>query len=1001
MKLIAWTSIEDKKKLLKKFDPKNSFWIVSDIKSHAFVLEHIQKNKTGQHQLDITKPQYGEQSVWRAPDFWKKSLLIARPKITVLPRALLIFIYQEWAKNRTLEWQRGWETGSVLCRYMEMVAHLLEHPLKENLIAEWQSEKKGTKHLSKWQSLSQEFWEHLNPRVEEKITIEESWVSAFLIDKFPYSHFKLNQIVFDLGFEIDQIEAELITQIANKIPTKVLVPSHLNQTTSKILSPAKQAQTSKNIFQKSNPVGNNKVPLSYKTFVQQGFPFISAPKKNQDPPLIKIKKWTTPLAEVKDISSYVGGLLQKGVPANKISVIAPQIEDYWIFLKSHFEKENIPVNKSETSQLISFYESQLWLSTMWTHLSVIQYENMEALFAKQNPYQNFSQLKSEFYNVQEKEHYPPHLYKKHLQKDKNQVIKASEFVKWALALLPEKNLTNSIDENPSSTLDLLKKSLNHFTPSKTNLSQTGLEKGGALEAFSSYQENSDRDFSNKISLPYASWLKLLERFLKFKEITIKKEEGSGINCLSFNALSYLESDFVYIAGLSEQSLKTGPLAILSSSEADFLTQSLGFFVKCEPLDKMEQLISHFIKQNHQELVLSFATSNFEGLPLSPSFFWLKKAKEQNFDIKPFSRPQETKWDKQQQEIKIDTPHKTKRSVLNINPDRLFLIKQAIKEDQGKKERPAFLKNSINKLTVSLLEDYTDCPFIFLVKKHFGLWDGTDKNMDISPLEKGILIHKLFEIIILKLKKEEEITKNQLSEIIEQLWTEQNQAQTPQNSKEADTKNRTTLHPLIWEKEKARLLKKALRFLEKEKANKVLFKNFEPLACEKKYNCYWDLTTKSLAKTGDIAFEGKIDRIDSNQKAYHVIDYKGQLKVGSAISSWLAKERFQMAVYAQVVQQGLADLPALPVLSALYLSYKDFKAQGMALKQPAYIQLLGGPKKKSLIPEEKKQALFQEVNQQIQKVILNMQGGHFSAKPKVKKLCETCRWQKMCRAPHLN
>ena len=634
MNLISYTSVIDKKKLLQSFDSSNSLWIVSDIKSRDFVREHIRKHKKAKGSQNLKK----ERSVQRAQDFWRKSLSLARPEITVVSRSFLIFIYQEWARHRPLKWQRGIETATILCQYMEMTAHLLEHPLQKSLIEEWQSEKGGP-NLSKWQNLAGEFWSYLNQPSHELTSrkptnctiktqkiIEESWVSAFLIDHFPnlkptgnekssalgglstykeeMKHKDTNQnsikeVVFDLGFEMDAVEAELIKQIANKIPTKVLIPSHQ---------------------------GKKEPPINYKTFYSQGATFVPLAKNALKPTKIQIKKWATPLAEVKDISAYVSELLRQGVSAHKISVVAPHIEDYWIFLKSHFKKENISINKRETVSLVGFYETQLWLSAMWTHLSVIQYENMEALLAQKNPYQNFSRLKSHFYNVKEKEHWPSALYTNHLLRDKNQAVSIKEFIKWALALLLETkrsiSTTNERDFEKKpltpSPIALLKKNLDHFA------------KQMSVTPFSEI-------------LPYSSWIKLLEIFLRLKESLIKKEESGGLNCLSFNALSYLEVDFVYVAGLSEQNLKTGTSSLLSFSESDFLSQSLGFFLKYEPVDKMEQVISHFIDQDKKEVVLSFSNSDFEGVALNPSFLWLKKAKEQGFNIQQFSSPQDTFW----------------------------------------------------------------------------------------------------------------------------------------------------------------------------------------------------------------------------------------------------------------------------------------------------------------------------------------------------------------------
>ena len=110
----------------------------------------------------------------------------------------------------------------------------------------------------------------------------------------------------------------------------------------------------------------------------------------------------------------------------------------------------------------------------------------------------------------------------------------------------------------------------------------------------------------------------------------------------------------------------------------------------------------------------------------------------------------------------------------------------------------------------------------------------------------------------------------------------------------------------------------------------------------------------------------------------------------------------MAFYTQVLEAGLAGLPPLPVKSALYLSYKNFNCQGLAMKESAYVQLLGGPRKRSLIAEkEKKNVILQRVNTKANQFILSIHNGRFQAQPKTKSLCEKCRWRKICRAPHLN
>ena len=913
MELIKIFKITDKKMILQDFNPDNSLWITSDIKSQLFILNQIQKNKF----INST-------CIMRATDFWSYLLSIVHPEKHIISRAFLTLIYHEWAKFRKQKWEKNRETGAILCQYMEALAHLLQHPLKDNLIEEWKTSKTNKKDLywTKWYGLTSDFWHYL----DQKKIIESSWAGTFLLEKIPFEHIEFKEIIFDLGFEIDRVEAELIRQISTKIKTKVLVPlcrndNHQNYVSSiyKLLNQKKTSLAGKETY--TTPLG------------------------------IKIKKFVTPLAEVKDISSQITTALHKGIKPDKISVLAPHIEDYWTCLKSYFNREKIPVNKRETVSLCSFPVTQLWLAKMWTHLCVIKYENLETIYTYQNQYINFSQLKSDFYNIKKIEDWPAGVYIKDQLKNKDELITSAEFTKWASELLPpiEKNRT---------AYQYIKECLNDFLQSTK--------------------------YIKDLQLQWQSWLNLLEFFLKNKEIEIYEGDPNGINCLSFNAIGWMESDFIYIAGLSEQNMKTDRHNVISSLEACSILENLGFFIKNKPVDKLEQIISYFIHQGHKELVLSFAATDFLGTPLNPSCLWLKKAMEYKKNINHFNTPGITVWDQQQRKPVV----KDILSHCNIKNTQSELVEQSIKEDLGYKELMPFFQKGIKNLSASSLDDYIKCPFIFAAKKLFHLWDGPERDMDIPAIEHGSIVHKLFEILK-KMKQKTNPTEQDILQIIEDI----------KESKKFK-KQMQKIHPVIWEKEKSYLLKKALIFLEQEKRKNTLFGDYQTIACETKYHCYWNFETQSLTTKGDISFRGKIDRIDSNNQFYQIIDYKSSLPTGSSAPYWETQENFQMAFYIQALEFGLTDLPPLSVKSALYLNYKNFNSQGLAIKEPAYIQLLGSPKKRSLISEEKKKSILQNVNRKTNTFILNIHKGKFQTQPKTKNLCIKCRWRNICRASHL-
>ena len=747
----------------------------------------------------------------------------------------------------------------------------------------------------------------------------------FLLDNIPFKHIPFKEIIFDLGFNINRLEEELIQQISTKINTKILVPFYFD-----------------NKYQ-------NEIYFIYNRFKSTKLEKSKPKKCNQNN--IQIKKFVTPLAEVKDISNWIKTTLDKGIKPNKICVLAPHIEDYWTCLKSYFNKENIAVNKRETVSLSSFPIIQLWFAKMRTHLAVLKYENLEMVYAHGNAPINFSQLKADFYHIKKIESWPTETYTNNKLRNKNEATTADTFIKWTLDLLPRKG-ENTI------TRTAIKECINDFL--QTTKTTAALQ------------------------LKWLSWLNLLESFIKQKEIETQAGNPKGINCLSFNALGWLESDCTYIAGLSEQNIKINRHNVISSLSAHSIMENLGFFIKSESIDKWEQVIDCFAYQEHKELVLSFSATDFSGTPLNPSCLWLEKAIEHKKDINHFDTPGITLWDKKQRQpsVKEIVSHNNRQQI------QWELVDSAIKEDLAYKDITPFAQHRIKTLSPSSLNNYIKCPFIFTAKHLFHLWDGPERDMDIPANEHGNMVHKLFEM--LKLKNNTDLSKEDLLQIIENIKVSKKFKKLTQK-----------IHPVIWEKEKSWLLKRALVFLEKEKIKKNLFETYHTIACEQKYDCYWNFKTQSPSNEGDIVFKGKIDRIDSNNKFYQIIDYKNSLPTGSVAPSWSSQENFQMAFYAQVLEKGLTGLPPLPVQSALYLNYKNFDHQGLAVKEPAYIQLLGSPKKRSLVPEESKQKIFQSVNKKANSFILNIHKGYFQAQPKTKNLCTKCKWRKICRASHLN
>ena len=927
----------DKKHLLQSFNPYEGLWVTSDIKSRFSVIKQLQTNNSS----------ISSNCVKRVADFWCELLSFSHPQINILPRDFLVLIYQNWADSRKQNWEKSKETGYLLCQYIEALSHLLQHPLKNNLVEEWSKTNK-TLQWTQWYNLASDFWNYL----KQINVVELSWVAASLLDRVPYENIKFTEIIFDLGFDINTIEAELIYQMSKKVKINVLIPRGVDSKTCKYTS---------SIYRLFNQ--KEKLPLAKeKTYLQN---------------TVKIKKFATPLAEVKDIISQIASAIDKKIPASRISVLAPNIEDYWVCLKSYLIREKIPVNKNQIISLYSFPFIQLWLAKIETHLSIIKYENMEAICSNKYSYIDFSQLKAYFCNTKEIEDWPACLYTSSQLRNKTELTTAHSFIKWIRELLPDIKNNTIIDQ-----------SVKDFFERFSNLT----------------------DFKKEVRLAWQDWFNLLKFFLKRQEVKIKEENPKGINCLSFNALGWVESDFIYVAGLSEQNLKSEKHNIISVLEAESITKDLGFFIKSEPIDKPERIISHFIHQKHKECILSFSSTDFLGTPLNPSHFWLEKAIELKKNIHHFDTSGVTMWDKQQRKPSIEGI----LSCTNKPKFQLKLMEQSIIEDQGYIK--PFYQKKVKNLSPSALDSYIKCPFIFAARKIFHLWDGADRYVDIPIIERGVMIHKLFEV--LQKLPEKEVSEKDILQIIEKIKTSEeinlknfsldfeDKVYSDGEKQQKDYSNKISMrkhkvHPVIWQKEKFWLLRKTMIFLKEKQRRETLFNDYQVKYCEKQYHCYWNFKTKSLSQEGDISFKGKIDYIDSNSQSYQIVDYKHSLPIGSSAPSWESQQNFQLAFYIQALEKGLTDLPPLPVRSALYLSYKNFSYQGLANKEVSYVELLGGSRKRSLVSAEQKKTILQNVNKKINSLFLDIYNGHFQAQPKTKTLCTKCRWRKICRASHLN
>lgn len=161
----------------------------------------------------------------------------------------------------------------------------------------------------------------------------------------------------------------------------------------------------------------------------------------------------------------------------------------------------------------------------------------------------------------------------------------------------------------------------------------------------------------------------------------------------------------------------------------------------------------------------------------------------------------------------------------------------------------------NKTSVSQLEKYFTCPYLFFTK--YGLRLKENKSANISSLDVGTIIHRIVELFVVKIDELKEKTEKELFDTVELLMK-----QAVEESEVSLTKNKSILN---------------LIFIEAKRLCKHIF-NEQINSGFKHKKSEWKFEGESaikltLSNGNTISLEGTIDRIDEFNNYIRIIDYK--------------------------------------------------------------------------------------------------------------------------------
>ena len=339
-------------------------------------------------------------------------------------------------------------------------------------------------------------------------------------------------------------------------------------------------------------------------------------------------------------------------------------------------------------------------------------------------------------------------------------------------------------------------------------------------------------------------------------------------------------------------------------------------------------------------------------------------------------------------------------------DRARLLEASIQQDLANQPLPDFGGGRALRLSASGVEDYLKCPFIFAAKRLFGLSDLPSLDLDVDALARGRLMHALFERLVkepfLRTGSAEKPSAKEMDGEIEGAIEAAREAM---EMRLADER--------LWPSLKARHLELGRRFLAHEREWRRRFPETKTVGTEAPVRGYVSLESGELfpeppvdasgALAPAFAFAGSIDRIDVDDHGHAaILDYKSTEYELSSFGAWIQKDRLQLLLYAAAFERGLTSIPPRPVANMAYFAAKTMNRDwGLKLNDVEQGLFEIADRKRNQANSEQKAALFRAASEAVRAAAQAMRAGQFQPRPKDRKTCETCRWSKACRAPHLN
>jgi ATP-dependent helicase/nuclease subunit B len=721
LKILQFSSPDGRKNLLSDFDPTHTTWIVSDLRSKFEIQQHLLK-KNGH---------FEDHSVLRASEFWQTILRRFAPEISIVNRDFI----RSWLKEN-LENEghaASHRSEETVLEMMDLFSQVFSHPEGGAKIVEWLEQNSGAQERwSIWFQLAHDYGQ----KILRSNRILPKWIAGFLSNRIGWEKFWNRSLIIDLGGEFRRAEMDLIQTLARQVDIALIEP---------ILQEREKYEYLLQPYQDIR---------GYAADVQN----LTTPKAQVDDYFLR---FSGKLGEVKHVVSRTRKLLESGVPAHEIAVIAPDIESYWPLLQPFFDEEGIAVAKDSTARLHSFPLVSWWLSRLRLVSKNFNYADLEisAYQVEQNLPLKFAQFQSLFCNLIDVDDLSRNLQVKSAFLDQqipSGPMNREYFLAVAVRLWQ--------DEAPLDELEIIVKEI---------------------------ISNSDRD----LKLKFKNWLAWIEQLLGKLEVKTSAGHAEGVQLNSLLSSDSATFAHRFFLGLSESNFKNKRVSLISSSEIKSIFDQTGYQLLHPEQTSLQFELDWLAKSSVKENYFCYPQSTDRGGEETPHRFWLQGIAEKKI---PVSIPAMTRLDSLQRQEGEALAEERQWS-----KEHLRLLTQQIEIDAGRALPDSFVSTQKISLSSSSFEKFHDCPFKFAAEKVFRLVDLPEADISPDLTYEGRLVHRLFELLAAEPRRYK-YEQEELSALLEKIHEEMKET-----AYVGDTR--------LWPPLKNKMLKLAERFLVFEKA----------------------------------------------------------------------------------------------------------------------------------------------------------------------------------------